>query len=163
VVNHPETGEVFTSCVSSCTENRIRGESGVKYGGQRVFRFAQNNLLVVNLSTTLHEMNTANAAQHDMRWHNDGHTITMRINRSEIEIVEVSCPGGDECSSRSGCVVKYFVSRYGLECNIGACAPEEVMEICWALVGDDYDIDAAQLWFVPIKDEVFYAWMQSRV
>lgn len=105
-------------------------------------------------------MNTT--AQASMEWNNDGHTITLRINRSELEILETTCPGTEQCQSRTGCVVQHFIGRYGFECNIGACPPEEVMEICWALVGDDWDLDAAQLWFVPIKDEVFYAWMQTR-
>jgi hypothetical protein len=97
-----------------------------------------------------------------MEWHNDGHSLTLQINRTELLILEINCPGGDECSTRHGCLVKYFVNRFGFECNIGVCVPEETLEICWALVGDPHDIDAAQLWFVPVKDEVFYAWMTSR-
>lgn len=115
-------------------------------------------------------------------WSNDGHTITLHINKEELEILDISCPHdlefmndieeeaikdavvGHPCmaGSRVGCVVKYFVNLYGFECNIGSCAPEPVLEISWSLLGSVDDIDQAQLWFVPIKDEVFYAWMTQR-
>ena len=106
----------------------------------------------------------------DMEWHNDGHTVTLRLNKSELEVLEVTCPSdnGGPCASdgRSsassdglGCIVQYFIRRFGMECNIGVCPPEEIMAICWAMVGDKRDPDAAQLWFVPDNDEVFYAWM----
>ena len=117
-------------------------------------------------------------------WSNDGHTIMLHINKENLEVLEVSCPHDPEfrndidpdavdtdgdgyvkpCmeGSRVGCVVKYFVNLYGLECNIGSCAPEPVLEISWCLQGSVDDIDLAQLWFVPIQDEVFYAWMTQR-
>jgi len=108
----------------------------------------------------------------EMEWHNDGHTIALSLNKSQVEIVEVICPsengGACESDSRSnlspdglGCIVQYFIRRFGVECNIGQCPPEETMEICWTLVGNKNDPDASQLWFVPVNDEVFYAWMSS--
>lgn len=107
------------------------------------------------------------AEQIDMKWHNDGHSLWLQIEKSELKILQISCPEveGSECmwESTNGCVVRWFLSLYGFECNIGACAPEEHLEICWALVGDKNMLDAAQLWFVPTKDEVFYAWMKSRL
>ena len=108
----------------------------------------------------------------EMEWHNDGHTVVLSLNKSQLDVVDVLCPSdnGGECESddRSsssadglGCIVQYFIRRFGVECNIGQCPPEETMEICWTLVGDKRDPDAAQLWFVPVNDEVFYAWMSS--
>lgn len=102
-------------------------------------------------------------AQADMVWNNDGHTLWLRLERENLQIVEISCPGTDACQSRNGCVVQWFVRLYGFDCNIGACAPEEKLEICWALVGDPNYLEEAQLWFVPVKDEVFHAWMTSRL
>ena len=104
-----------------------------------------------------------NATEADMIWHNDGHSLWLRINRADLEILEIKCPGGDECGSKNGCVVKWFIGIYGFDCNIGTSAPEEHLEICWALVGDADSVDTSQLWFVPVKDEVFYAWMTSRI
>lgn len=102
------------------------------------------------------------SSQFDLAWNNDGHTLTLQINKTDLDILQVNCPGDGPCITRHGCVVKYFVERYGFECNIGVCAPEETLEICWALVGDTYDLEVSQLWFVPVKDDVFYAWMSSR-
>ena len=100
----------------------------------------------------------------DMIWHNDGHSLWLRIDKTELQILEVSCPDTEDskCKSKNGCVVKWFVKLYGFDCNIGSCAPEEHLEICWTLVGDPDTLELAQLWFVPVKDEVFYAWMTSR-
>jgi len=101
----------------------------------------------------------------EMIWNNDGHTLWLKIEKTELQIIEVKCPEAEDstCASSSGCVVKWFVNLYGFDCNIGACPPEEHLEVCWALVGDQNNLDMAQLWFVPVKDEIFYAWMQSRV
>ncbi|MEO2158271.1 MAG: hypothetical protein ABGX31_02930 [bacterium] len=106
-------------------------------------------------------------AQDQVLWNNDGHTISLRLNKAELEIVAIVCPfpEGDEeapCRSKTGCVVKHFVNLYGMECNIGVCPPEPTMEISWCLQGDFSDIDTSQLWFVPTEDEVFYAWMSQK-
>jgi hypothetical protein len=58
----------------------------------------------------------------EMLWHNDGHSISLRINKSDVEILEILCPTGraGECHhERVGCVVKYFIGRFGLDCNFG--------------------------------------------
>lgn len=104
------------------------------------------------------------APRDELVWHNDGHVIHLMLQGPEVVIQEVSCPGDGECHLNDVCVVDYFTNRYGFECNIGSCAPSGQMEICWALAGStDRDIDEAQLWFVPVDDEVFYAWMTSRI
>ena len=97
-----------------------------------------------------------------MTWHDDGHIIKLRINKSELEIVDIICPNQEDSKcldSIHGCVVKYFVSRFGLECNAGSCDATDSMEICWTLIGDSRVIDECQLWFMPKKDEVFAAWL----
>ena len=105
-------------------------------------------------------------AEDEVAWNNDGHKISLRLNKAELEVAEIECPHEDDdeapCRSDLGCVVSYFIAVYGLECNIGVCAPEEQMEICWCLQGNFGDVETGQLWFVPIKDEVFYAWMNQR-
>lgn len=101
----------------------------------------------------------------EMLWHNDGHHITLRLNKSEVEISDIFCPSGSagECRhARVGCVVHYFISRFGLDCNVGSTAMAQNIQICWSLIGDAYDIDAAQLWFVPLDDEIFQAWLSSK-
>lgn len=104
-------------------------------------------------------------ASNDMVWHNDGHKIHLRINRSEIEITEVECPneGAGECATEyDGCSVIWFLDRYGLECNAGSCPATECIQICWTLSGDKRDLEAGQLWFMPLTDETFQAWLTSR-
>ena len=101
----------------------------------------------------------------EMAWHNDGHVILLSINKSELEILQITCPHDDDdgdCHSDAGCIVNYFINRFGLDCNIGVCAPEPTLEICWALSGDRRDPEAAQLWFVPVNDDVFYTWMVTQ-
>lgn len=101
----------------------------------------------------------------EMAWHNDGHVILLSINKSELEILQITCPHDDDdgdCHSDAGCIVNYFINRFGLDCNIGVCAPEPTLEICWALSGDRRDPEAAQLWFVPLNDDVFHAWLSTR-
>jgi hypothetical protein len=99
----------------------------------------------------------------ELKWHNDGHVLVMRLNQSELEVF-CTCPGTPdrECGKGDFCIVDYFVNRFGLDCNIGVCPPAEMLEICWAVAGDAEDPELAQVWFVPINDEVFHAWMVSR-
>lgn len=33
------------------------------------------------------------------------------------------------------------------------------MEISWTLVGDINNFDSCQLWFMPLNDEIFNAWI----
>jgi hypothetical protein len=104
-------------------------------------------------------------APNEMVWHNDDHKIHLRINRSEIEIVEVECPHGDngECHTEyDGCAVIWFLDRYGLECNAGSCPASETLQICWTLSGDNRDMESCQLWFMPLTDETFQAWLTTK-
>jgi len=101
----------------------------------------------------------------EMLWHNDGHKLFLQINKSELEIVDVYCPntGGGDCRhERYGCIVEFFVTRFGLDCNVGVCPAKESLTICWSLVGDKYDVEAAQLWFVPLEDDMFHAWLITK-
>ena len=97
-------------------------------------------------------------------WHNDGHEITLKINRADIEIVSVFCPheGDANCKNRLGeCVVSAFILRYGMDCNAGVCDAQTPIKICWTLVGDKNSLDECQIWFMPLTDHVFSAWLES--
>lgn len=98
-------------------------------------------------------------------WHNDGHKLILRINKAELEVLFVECPGeGSECMTEDyGCIVRWFIDRFGMECNAGSCAPEEKMGICWTLVGDKKNIDSSQVWIMPLKDDVFSEWLISQM
>ena len=99
-------------------------------------------------------------------WHCDDHELLLRINRSDLEILSVLCPHetGGQCKNRnSECVVSAHVLRYGMDCNSGVCLAHSNMKICWTLIGDIDDMDSSQLWFFPIEDEVFQAWMVANV
>jgi hypothetical protein len=98
-------------------------------------------------------------------WHNDGHKLTLQINKAELEVLHVECPNkpDSECATEDyGCLVRWFVGRFGMECNAGTCPPQEFLEICWTLVGDKRNVDASQVWFMPLTDDVFAAWLTSQ-
>lgn len=97
----------------------------------------------------------------DLVWHDDGHVLVLELVRADLRVLQVECPGG-ECASDEGCVVSWFAHRYGLECNVGQCAPEAQMRVAWALVGDRRDLDAAQVWVIPTADPVFSAWSAAQ-
>jgi hypothetical protein len=98
-------------------------------------------------------------------WHNDGHRVILRINRAELEVLEVICPYETEkgpCkTSKNVCAVSSFIYRYGLECNGGVCPAAKEITICWTIIGDIEDIDDSQVWFMPLTDDVFSAWLVS--
>ncbi len=99
----------------------------------------------------------------DTVWHNDGHVMVLELNRAEVRVVEVVCPDGDECRHDvHGCVVRYFLLRFGLDCNVGVAAPAGEMPVAWTFVGDVHDLDAAQVWVIPTADEAFAAWLVTQ-
>ena len=109
-------------------------------------------------------MDTAVDGQ-EASWHTDGHRVSLRLVKNEIIVSLVHCPDTDKCSVREvSCVVKHFIDMYGLECNVGSVyitSPET--EIAWALMGDDFDLDACLLWWIPSEDEAFASWLDSKI
>jgi hypothetical protein len=98
-------------------------------------------------------------------WHSDGHSIYMVLNRNELEIQVVSCPGheGRECQiGKFDCIVDWFLDRYGLDCNVGVSEINSTMEIAWSVQGDTSDPDTCQVWVIPIADEAFSAWLATQ-
>ena len=98
----------------------------------------------------------------EMMWHDDGHSLRLRINKSELEIMEVVCPDANDRKcfhDEFDCVVKYFVNRFGMECNAGMCPASEKLDICWTILGNKRDLDLCQIWFMPKTDELFAAWL----
>lgn len=96
-------------------------------------------------------------------WHNDGHRISLELNRSNILVTETHCPGGSECGHATyGCMVSWFLTRYGLECNVGVAPASHEIEIAWMLSGDSYDLESAQIWVIPTSDEAFAAWLVTQ-
>lgn len=105
-----------------------------------------------------------------LQWHDDGHELWLQLVRDELVIATVLCPHSvddDEatpaCRVRQAeCVVQHFITRFGLECNVGTCAPEEYLTIAWALVGDPDELDLAQVWIIPTSDDVFASWRATQ-
>lgn len=93
-------------------------------------------------------------------WHNDGHIMLLELNRAEVRVLYMTCPEEGPCQHPTlGCVVRYFVQRFGLECNVGVAVPTGEMPIAWSMQGDLYDLDASQVWIIPTTDEAFAAWL----
>lgn len=104
--------------------------------------------------------------QSDVVWHDDGHRIGLELHRSELVITTVFCPHREDplkpCQHQVvGCVVEWFLHRFGLECHVGVCAPSEELSVAWALVGDRWDLDVAQVWVISTTDDIFGAWAAS--
>jgi hypothetical protein len=104
-----------------------------------------------------------NTLTSDVRWHDDGHRVALELAKNDLVITTMWCPHeGDPskpCQHRSvGCVVRWFLDRFGLECHVGVCVPAETLTLAWALIGDQYDLDAAQVWVISTTDDIFGAW-----
>jgi len=98
-------------------------------------------------------------------WHSDGHSVYMVLNRNELEIQVVTCPGGEgrECEiGKFDCIVDYFLGRYGLDCNVGVSEVNSTMEIAWSVQGDVDDPETCQVWVIPLADEAFSAWLSTQ-
>jgi hypothetical protein len=102
--------------------------------------------------------------QSDMIWHQDGHKVSLMLTRANLLISTVSCPDAKgEChNERVGCVVTWFLMRYGLDCHVGQASPMPELEIAWTLVGDQFDIEACQVWVISIDDPLYGSWAVSQ-
>lgn len=93
-------------------------------------------------------------------WHNDGHSISLELNRTMVIITEVHCPKSEECIHPvHGCMVEWFIQRFGLDCNVGVAPVSQTMDIAWMISGDTYDLEMAQVWIIPTTDDAFSAWL----
>lgn len=103
-----------------------------------------------------------------MVWHNDGHAVVLRINKENLEVVSVICPhdGKEErpCGhSDTNCVVRWFLTTYGMECNVGVSKPTDILNVAWTFVGEVHrDLGSCQVWVIPTDDEAFSAWMVTQ-
>ena len=107
--------------------------------------------------------------ENEITWHNDGHVVSLRIEKNLLVISGVKCPHAEEdlkpCHfTDDGCAVKWFLMVYGLECNVGVVEPFPELEIAWSMVGNPLEgLAACQVWVIPIKDEFFSAWVESQL
>lgn len=100
-------------------------------------------------------------------WHNDNHVMCLSLTKSEVSISLVMCPHEGDVSApchneRVGCVVRWFLMAYGLDCHVGVAAPYPEMSIAWTLIGDSYDIESRQVWVISVDDMLFSAWAASQ-
>jgi hypothetical protein len=101
--------------------------------------------------------------QDSVVWHNDGHVMLLELNRSDLNVLYLSCPEHESCQHPvHGCVVRFFLNRFGLECNVGVAPPVGEMPIAWSFQGDFSDLDASQVWIIPTTDEAFAAWLVTQ-
>jgi hypothetical protein len=104
----------------------------------------------------------ANPLNDELVWHDDGHSLWLELNRNELVVLSVMCPGGEECRDSKGrCVVEWFINRFGLECHVGVSVPEEHLRVAWSIVGDIDDKDESQVWVISVSDDLYAAWRSS--
>lgn len=104
-------------------------------------------------------------ASEEMVWHKDGHSVSLRINRSDLSIYHIHCPGHEDRQCNVGkfeCVVRHFLETYGLDCNVGTCDASPILELAWSGIGDFDDPDNCQIWVIPVDDEAFAAWLVTQ-
>lgn len=100
--------------------------------------------------------------QEEMVWHKDGHSIHLQLNRSDVVISMIRCPGHDNRECKLGkfdCIVKHFLETYGLDCNVGICDCSSEIELAWSALGEFDEPEQCQVWVIPIDDEAFAAWL----
>lgn len=98
-------------------------------------------------------------------WHRDGHFLYLTIEKDRLNVAFALCPFGKSKDSpcwhrQAPCVVEHYVNLYGLDCNVGVAPAKANLEIAWALLGDDTDLDLAQLWWIPVDDEAFASFLE---
>lgn len=106
-------------------------------------------------------------SESELTWHDDGHSINLRIEKTDLVVVGFNCPNhiaGSACRGNFDyCVVEWFVNRFGLECNVGICTPSAEIKIAWAITGDqEAGLDLCQVWIIPTTDEFFSAWAATQ-
>ena len=100
----------------------------------------------------------------ELVWHNDGHKISLRLEKNLVVVDSVFCPHSESDNkpchlTKDGCVVVWFINLYGLECNVGVSPAKPELEIAWTFIGEPEDgIAAGQVWVIPVEDEFFQAW-----
>jgi hypothetical protein len=107
----------------------------------------------------------SNTLNDSTTWHMDGHSIYMQLRKSELVIQVISCPGHEtrECATGGfDCIVEWFLTRFGLDCNVGVSEVASTMEIAWSIQGDPTDPDLCQVWVIPVADEAFASWLATQ-
>lgn len=101
----------------------------------------------------------------ELVWHDDGHRLWLEMNRDSLVVLSVFCPNPDgACHNRHGkCVVVEHLDRYGLECHVGQCPPDEHMIVAWSVQGDMDDPDDSQVWIISTTDSLFSAWRSTQI
>lgn len=97
-------------------------------------------------------------------WNDDGHEMVLSLNQSELVILTVMCPSpqGPCHHPEVGCVVTWFLNRFGLDCHVGIAPPSEYMKIAWSWAGSQTDLDSAQVWVMSVDDDFYSAWAASQ-
>jgi len=98
---------------------------------------------------------------HEAVWHDDGHQMHLELVKTEVVISSVSCPGGECSHPDTDCIVRWFLERYGLECNVGTCPADPDIRIAWTYIGSKKDIESGQVWVIPSSDSLFSAWVEA--
>lgn len=101
-----------------------------------------------------------------MKWHQDGHSFEVVVDKASVQISDFHCPSRSEesaeCKPGEECIVERFMLEYGFDCNVGVSVINGRMEIAWTVVGDTKDYATCQVWVIPVNDEFFAAWSDGK-
>ena len=96
-------------------------------------------------------------------WIKDGHSVEITWDRDHVWVSNVNCPNVGRTAlcnrTRSYCVVQKFIEVYGAECNVGRTTVSGPVEVVWAPILGDSDLDPefAQVWVCPTDDPDYVA------
>jgi len=99
-------------------------------------------------------------------WRNDGHEMFVTLRNSECNLEIAACPHRDkpdtDCFSAEadGCIVRWFLDTYGLECNVGIAPAASRMTIAWTRMGGE-TLNDCQVWVMPAEDEAFRGFLEQ--
>ena len=104
----------------------------------------------------------------ELVWHTDSHFIDLSLDKDQIRVSCMVCPFGGSKESDcyhegiDGCIVKHFVTVYGLECNVGQAEVAARIEVAWAMTGSSWDADLVSFYFIPVEDPSFKDWFEAQ-
>lgn len=110
----------------------------------------------------------ADGAGTEAVWHNDGHSISLTLNRAVLEVVANPCPFEPDEERDCGhedtrCVFEYYVNLFGEQCNYGISPARPQLDVAWAILGSGKFLDESELRFFPIEDEAFASFLEEKL
>ena len=103
----------------------------------------------------------------DMVWRDDGHVISVRLSENKFIVDLHTCPFEESSEaacyleSIDGCLVRWFIDGYGVDCNVGEVEVVSPMTIAWSKGGSGWEADLYQIHTISVDDPHFKEWAEA--